>query len=62
VRLLKAKLAQLVPFAGAVIAGGYNVWLARSVTGAAFQMYRERFLVAKHGEAVLTQAAPERGQ
>lgn len=53
VRLLKAKLGQLVPLAGAAIAGGYNVWFLRGVTATAYQLYRERMLLAKHGESVL---------
>jgi hypothetical protein len=53
VRLIKAKLGQLVPIAGAIIAGGYNAWLMRAVTSVSHHMYRERFLIEKHGDDVL---------
>jgi hypothetical protein len=55
IRLVKAKLGQLVPGVGALVAGGYNAWLMRAVTQGAYHMYRERFLVEKHGEDVLGQ-------
>jgi hypothetical protein len=53
VRVVKAKLGQLVPIAGAVIAGGYNAWLMRAVTATAYHLFRERFLLEKHGEEIL---------
>jgi len=54
VRLVKAKVAQLVPLAGAAVAAGYNAWLVRSVSASAHQLYRERFLVEKHGDTVVS--------
>jgi hypothetical protein len=49
-RLTKAKLAQLLPIAGAVVAGGFNTHFTSGVCDAAFHLYRERFLIAKYGE------------
>jgi hypothetical protein len=51
-RLTKAKLAQVVPVAGAVIGGGYNAWYIGEVTEAAYHLYRERFLVERHGPEI----------
>jgi hypothetical protein len=51
-RLVKAKLVQFVPVVGAGIAGAFNAWFIRTVTQAAFQVYRERFLIEKRGPQV----------
>lgn len=56
VRLLKGKLGQAIPLAGAVVAGGYNAWFVGHVTEMAHQLYRERFLLRKHGEGVAASA------
>lgn len=48
-RLSKAKLAQLVPAAGAVVGGGFNAHYTGGVCEAAFHLYRERFLQQKYG-------------
>jgi len=49
VRLTKAKLAQFVPYAGAIVGGGFNVYFTSKVCDAAYFLYRERFLAAKYG-------------
>ncbi len=49
IRLTKAKLAQVVPVAGAVIGGGFNAYYTDKVCKAAFYLYRERFLAEKYG-------------
>jgi hypothetical protein len=54
VRLLKGKLGQVIPLAGAVIASGYNAWFVGSVTAMAYQLYRERFLLRKYGTELLS--------
>jgi hypothetical protein len=48
-RLTKAKLAQFIPYAGAVVGGGFNVYFMAKVCDAAYFLYRERFLAAKYG-------------
>ncbi len=53
IRLTKAKLAQVVPVAGAVIGGGFNAYYTTKVCDAAFYLYRERFLAEKYGEDVI---------
>lgn len=47
-RLVKQKLGQLLPFAGAVIGGGMNYSYVRSVTSSAYWLGRERFLMDKY--------------
>ncbi|MBW2529523.1 MAG: EcsC family protein [Deltaproteobacteria bacterium] len=54
VRLLKGKLGQMIPLAGAVVASGYNAWFVGNVTDLSFQLYRERFLLRKYGDALLS--------
>lgn len=53
IRLTKAKLAQVVPVAGAVIGGGFNAYYTNKVCSAAFYLYRERFLAEKYGADVI---------
>lgn len=48
-RLVKQKLGQLLPAAGAVIGGGMNYSYVRRVTDAAYWLGRERFLMDKYG-------------
>jgi len=52
IRLTKAKLAQVVPVAGALVGGGFNAWYVGSVTEAAYLLYRERFLMEKYGPEI----------
>lgn len=52
-RLTKAKLAQFIPAAGAVIGGGFNYHYTSRVTSAAYYLYRERFLIQKYGEEII---------
>jgi hypothetical protein len=52
VRLTKAKLAQAVPIASAALGAGYNAWYISSTAETAYLLYRERFLIRKHGEEV----------
>ena len=56
-RLTKAKLAQVVPVAGAAIGGGYNAHFTGKVTLAARHLYRERHLARQLSDAVLVQPA-----
>jgi len=51
VRLTKAKLAQIVPVAGAAVGGGFNAHFTSKVCEASYFWYRERFLVAKYGDS-----------
>jgi len=53
IRLTKAKLAQLVPAAGAAIGGGFNAYYTSEVCDAAFFLYRERFLARKYGPEII---------
>lgn len=53
VRLTKAKLAQVVPAAGAVVGGGFNAYFTSKVCDAAYYLYRERFLAEKYGADVI---------
>ena len=54
--LTKAKLAQLVPATGAVVGGSFNIMYSKTVCTAAHMLYRERFLMERHGG---TRALPE---
>ena len=58
-RLTKAKLAQIVPAAGAVFGGVFNAQFTSGVCGAAHMLYRERFLIAKYGIALVEPPALE---
>ncbi len=49
IRLTKAKLAQVLPAAGAIVGGGFNAYFTANVCEAAYFLYRERFLAAKYG-------------
>ena len=49
-RLARVKLAQLLPIASAVVAGGFNGHYTNTVCESAFYLYRERFLTEKYGE------------
>lgn len=49
VNLTKAKLANVIPFAGAAISGGFNAYYTDKVCKSAFYLYRERLLSLKHG-------------
>ena len=49
IRLTKAKLAQAVPVAGAVVGAGFNAYYTDKVCDAAYHLYRERFLAEKYG-------------
>ncbi|MEH7114933.1 EcsC family protein [Neobacillus niacini] len=53
IRLTKAKLAQIIPYAGAVIGGGFNIYYTDKVCDAAFYLYRERFLAEKYGPKII---------
>ena len=54
-RLTRAKLAQMVPVAGAVVGGGFNAQYTATVCDAAFHLYRERFLQRKYGDDLVEQ-------
>lgn len=53
IRLTKAKLAQIVPAAGAAVGDGFNAYFTYKVCDAAYYLYRERFLAAKFGPGVI---------
>lgn len=50
IRLTKAKLAQTVPIAGAVVGAGFNAYFTMKVCDSAYYLYRERFLAQKYGD------------
>ena len=52
-RLTKAKLAQVVPVAGAAFGGAFNAWYVDEVCVAASMLYRERFLARRYGVEIL---------
>jgi hypothetical protein len=52
-RLTRAKLAQIVPAAGAAIGGGFNAYYTGRVCDAAYFLYRERFLARKYGADII---------
>jgi hypothetical protein len=59
IRLTKAKLAQMLPVAGAAIGGGFNAYYTNKVCNAAYYLYRERFLAEKYGvDFIETPVAP----
>jgi len=53
INLTKAKLANVIPVAGAVLGGGFNAYYTDKVCKAAFYLYRERFLALKSGSQVI---------
>jgi hypothetical protein len=53
IRLTKAKLAQVIPAAGAAIGGGFNAYYTSKVCDAAYFLYRERFLARKYGADII---------
>ena len=53
INLTKAKLAQTIPAAGAVVGGGFNAYFTSKVCDAAYFLYRERFLALKYGIEVI---------
>lgn len=53
VTLTRAKMAQVLPVAGAVVGGGLNVLYTNKVCLTAQQVYRERFLISRYGPDVL---------
>lgn len=58
VRLTKAKLAQVVPVAGAIVGGGYNAYFTARVCDTAYHLYRERFLAEKYGPETIEATVP----
>ncbi len=56
IHLAEAKLAQIVPATGALIAGGFNAYYTSKVCDACAALYRERFLVRKYGPAAVAAA------
>ena len=57
IRLTKAKLAQSIPIAGALVGGGFNCYFTMSVCDAAYYLYRERYLVQKYGLDIIAPTA-----
>jgi len=51
-RLTKQKLGQVVPVIGAAVGAGVNLWYVANIAEASYLLYRERFLVTKHGAEV----------
>lgn len=58
IRLTKAKLANVIPAAGAVLGGGFNAYYTDKVCKAAFYLYRERFLAEKYGASDIEITVP----
>jgi len=59
INLTKAKLANVIPVAGAAISGGFNAYYTDKVCKAAFYLYRERLLAIKIGaEAIEVTVQP----
>ncbi|MCK2083561.1 EcsC family protein [Aeromonas sp. 3925] len=56
--LTKAKLANVIPAAGAVISGGFNAYYTDKVCKSAFYLYRERLLALKYGPEVIEITVP----
>ncbi len=52
IRLLKAKVGEVIPITGAVIGGGFNAYFTHEVCDIAQLLYRKRFLLEKYGEDV----------
>jgi hypothetical protein len=52
-RLTRIKMTQIVPVTSAVIGGSFNAMYTNKVCDAAFNLYRERFLLEKYGPDVL---------
>ncbi len=57
IRLTKAKLAQVVPAAGAIVGAGFNVYFTSKVCAAAYNLYRQRFLAEKYGPEIIGDGA-----
>jgi hypothetical protein len=53
IRLTKAKLAQVIPVAGAIVGGGFNAYFTTKVCDAAYYLYRERFLAEQYGADII---------
>lgn len=51
-RLTRKRLGRLVPVLGALVGGAANVQFTAGTCEAAYYLYRERFLMRKHGEAI----------
>ena len=62
VRLTKAKIAQFIPYAGALVGGGFNIYFTAKVCDAAYFLYRERFLAAKYGPDYVRGTASSTGE
>lgn len=58
IRLTKAKLANTIPAAGALIGGGFNAYFTDKCCKSAFYLYRERFLSVKYGENLIEETVP----
>ena len=56
-RLARGKISQVVPVVGSLIGGGFNRWFVAQVMQTAESMYRERFMVRVHGDAVIVPVA-----
>ncbi len=50
ITLTKKKVAQMLPVAGAVVGGAFNLAYTSKVCTTAYHLYRHRFLIAKHGD------------
>ncbi len=51
-RLVRDQSVQSVPLMGAAVGAATNTWFIRNVAQVGRQIYRERFLIAKHGPEV----------
>ncbi|RKX20086.1 MAG: hypothetical protein DRP26_02320 [Candidatus Zixiibacteriota bacterium] len=48
--ITKRKLAQLIPFFGAVAGAGFNYWFTSNVAKSAYMIFRELYLKRKHDD------------
>jgi hypothetical protein len=53
IRLTKAKLAQVIPMAGAVVGAGFDAYYTTKVCDACYFLYRERLLAAQYGPDII---------
>lgn len=56
IRLLKAKVGEVIPLTGAVIGGGFSAYFTHEVSDIARLLYRKRFLLEKYGKSAFEEA------
>lgn len=58
ITLTKKKVAQLLPVAGAVVGGSFNLFYTSKVCTTAYHLYRHRFLAERHGPDEIARFEP----